>query len=170
MATRKIIKVLSVKQPWATLLLMPGAKEFETRSMLTNYRGELYIHATKRVDFDALELCYQDKHFNKFIPDPTKLINGAIIGRVQLVNCFHTEAIYKDLTPQERAFGNYMAGRYAWQCAKPELFKKPILNVGGLLGIWNYEIEVQEDEDRDPYALPNADEYNERMINYQKLK
>lgn len=142
MATRKI-KVLSVKQPWATLLVI-GAKEFETRTINTNYRGELFIHATKRVDFDALELCYQSNHFKRFIPDPTVLINGAIIGKVEIVSSQPVEKVFPTITPQERAFGNYIDGRVAWQCANAVQFEEPILGIGGLLGIWELEVEEED--------------------------
>lgn len=39
------VKVLSIKEPYATLIC--NKKKFiETRSYKTNYRGELYIHAS----------------------------------------------------------------------------------------------------------------------------
>ena len=39
------MKVLSLREPWATLI--KDKKKFvETRSWKTNYRGELYIHAS----------------------------------------------------------------------------------------------------------------------------
>ena len=39
------MKVLSLKEPFATLI-MDKDKMIETRSFKTNYRGELYIHAS----------------------------------------------------------------------------------------------------------------------------
>ena len=40
------MKVLSITEPFATLI--KNKKKFiETRSWKTNYRGELYIHASK---------------------------------------------------------------------------------------------------------------------------
>ena len=41
----KSIKVLSIKEPHASLLLTPY-KKIETRSWHTNYRGEIYLHAS----------------------------------------------------------------------------------------------------------------------------
>ena len=38
------MKVLTIKQPWATLI-MQGNKRFEFRSWQTKYRGDLLIHA-----------------------------------------------------------------------------------------------------------------------------
>ena len=40
------MKVLTIKQPWATLI-MQGYKRFEFRSWQTKYRGDLLIHAGK---------------------------------------------------------------------------------------------------------------------------
>lgn len=39
------MKVLSIKEPYATLIAN-GNKVIETRSWKTNYRGELFIHAS----------------------------------------------------------------------------------------------------------------------------
>ena len=41
------MKVLTIKQPWATLI-MQGYKRFEFRSWQTKYRGDLLIHAGKK--------------------------------------------------------------------------------------------------------------------------
>ena len=42
------MKVLSIKEPWATLIASKQ-KYIETRSWKTSYRGELYIHASKKL-------------------------------------------------------------------------------------------------------------------------
>ena len=39
------MKVISIKEPFATLI-KDGVKVYETRSWKTNYRGEIYIHAS----------------------------------------------------------------------------------------------------------------------------
>ena len=39
------VKALSLTEPYATLIKL-GKKKIETRSFKTNYRGELYIHAS----------------------------------------------------------------------------------------------------------------------------
>ncbi len=41
------MKVLSIIEPWATLIASKQ-KYIETRSWKTSYRGELYIHASKK--------------------------------------------------------------------------------------------------------------------------
>lgn len=44
------MKVLSIKEPFASLISL-SIKKIETRSWKTNYKGEIYIHAslTKRM-------------------------------------------------------------------------------------------------------------------------
>jgi len=132
-------------QPWAELLVIPGAKEFETRPMRINYRGTLLIHAGMKFDFGDLELCHSDKRFNKFIPDPTKLVTGAIIGKVDIIECLPVEEALKVISATEKAFGDYRPGRYAWMCAGAVKFKKPILGIRGQQGIWNYDLSEAEE-------------------------
>ena len=43
------MKAISLWQPWASLIAC-GAKRIETRSRITNYRGELAIHAAKTTE------------------------------------------------------------------------------------------------------------------------
>ena len=49
------MKVLTIKQPWATLI-MQGDKRFEFRSWQTKYRGDLLIHAGKGIDKNGMKL------------------------------------------------------------------------------------------------------------------
>lgn len=51
------MKVLTIKQPWATLIMqiMQKDKRFECRSWRTKYRGELLIHAGKGIDKEAMK-------------------------------------------------------------------------------------------------------------------
>ena len=48
------MKVLTIKQPWATLI-MQGYKRFEFRSWQTKYRGDLLIHAEKGMDKEEIK-------------------------------------------------------------------------------------------------------------------
>ena len=48
------MKALTIKQPWATLI-MQGDKRFEFRSWQTKYRGDLLIHAGKGIDKEAMK-------------------------------------------------------------------------------------------------------------------
>jgi activating signal cointegrator 1 len=129
-----MLKVLSVAQPWAQLIV-DGNKKIETRTFNTNYRGELFIHASKTLFHSDLELCNEDKHFKKCIPDVTVLKSGYIIGKVNVVDSVPVEMLMK-LTPQERAFGYFNPGRYGWILENPVKLQNPI-EVLGALGIWN---------------------------------
>lgn len=77
------IKVLSVKQPWAWCIFNAG-KNVENRTWATNYRGELYIHASQQFDWLGL------KQLNDEYEVPRDMIlfeQGAIIGKVDIVSC-----------------------------------------------------------------------------------
>ncbi|WP_331281766.1 ASCH domain-containing protein [Paenibacillus sp. FSL H7-0357] len=43
------MKAVTIIQPWATLIEL-GEKRFENRRWVTKHRGELVIHAGKKVD------------------------------------------------------------------------------------------------------------------------
>ena len=43
------MKTLTIKQPWATLIMQQD-KRFEFISWQTKYRGDLLIHAGKEID------------------------------------------------------------------------------------------------------------------------
>ena len=67
------MKTLSLKQPWAELILQ-GRKKIELRKWNTKFRGEFLIHASKSVDNKAMK---------KF--DFNNLPTGKIIGKARLV-------------------------------------------------------------------------------------
>ena len=48
------MKVITLKQPWATLVA-EGLKKYEFRSWKYSYRGELLIHAGKGIDEEAMK-------------------------------------------------------------------------------------------------------------------
>ena len=53
------MKVLTIKQPWASLIVN-GHKKYEFRSWKTKYRGKILIHAGKSLEKDML------KRFDKY--------------------------------------------------------------------------------------------------------
>jgi activating signal cointegrator 1 len=141
------IRVITLKQPWA-YLFASGFKQNETRSFATSFRGELYIHSSQKIDFNDLELLHDDKHFKKCIPDRSVLIQGAIIGKVNIVDCVPTEKLsndhyFKDTTKyvnnQEWAFGDYRENRFAWIGKDHKMLDTPI-HCRGMLGIWRCEV------------------------------
>ena len=55
------MKVITVKQPYATLIA-EGLKKYEFRTWNTKYRGDILIHAGKTVDKKAIER-FKDYNF-----------------------------------------------------------------------------------------------------------
>lgn len=128
------MKVLSLTEPFATLI-KEKKKFVETRSWKTNYRGELFIHASKKNvtkdikdNRDVMHLVKSDLSF------------GKIICKCKLVDCVYmTEEFILELREknyQEYICGNYKVGRYAWILEDVELIDE--ISVNGKLGIWNY--------------------------------
>ena len=135
-------KALSLLQPWASLVVK-GVKQVETRSWQTGHRGPLLIHAS--LGKKGKVLAYQ-LPFSKYIADFDSLPFGAIIGQVQLEDVLPVEHLFYSaeklaaLTLEEKAFGDYTKGRYAWMLSAPLIFEE-IIPVKGGLGIWNYTKE-----------------------------
>lgn len=126
------MKVLTIKQPWATLIIN-GYKRFEFRSWRTNYRGELLIHAGKSVDKDAM------KRLNKYLKNEIPL--GKIIGKVNITDCVELdEKLKEELLKENRdIYRNPKIGEYGWKIEDVTVFENPI-EISGKLGLWNYDI------------------------------
>ncbi len=137
------MKALSLLQPWASLVVT-GAKRIETRSWSTKYRGGLLIHASTG---KAGAILTQEAPFSRFVNNFNQLPFGAIIGQVILTGVVRVEELHlsdttlNHLTLEERAFGDYTNGRFAWMLEDPVLFSKPI-SVKGALGLWEYNGEL----------------------------
>lgn len=112
-------KALSVRQPWASMIMW-GLKTVEVRSWSTAYRGELFIHASKRIDERAAQLFHLDR-----------LPFGCLLGSVHLlgVDAF-TPELWTELAEQHLQVGPHQPGLYAWRIADPRLFTEPIPYAG----------------------------------------
>lgn len=125
--------VISIKEPYASLI-MHKHKMIETRSWKTNYRGELYIHASKQMVAPKL-LNDEVKNLMNVIT----LNHGYIICKANLVDCVYMDKDFiKKIkkNKKEYACGYYEVGRYAWILKDIE----PILPITakGKLNIWHY--------------------------------
>ena len=137
------MKVLSLTEPCATLI-KNGIKRVETRSWKTNYRGELYIHASKtKIPKEWKE----NREFMSLVT--TSLHYGYIICKCKLKDCIYmTEEYVKDMKEnhyQEYLCGKYEVGRYAWILEDLEILNEPI-KANGQLNIWEYynEFEIMD--------------------------
>ena len=126
------MKVLSIKEPFATLI-KDGVKIYETRSWKTNYRGEIYIHASL-----SLSNSERVESANKYLKSEIK--PGFILCKCELVDCIPmTDEFIKYINEEtsEYDYGLYSEGRYAWKLKVLEVLDEPI-PAKGKLGIWNY--------------------------------
>ena len=127
------MKVLTIKQPWATLI-MQGDKKYEFRSWQTKYRGELLIHAGKSFDKEAI------KRLEKYLPENLPL--GKILGKVRLIDCIKMSPEFKEMLLKENTeiyTKSSFQENYGWQVTDIEVFKEPI-EVKGRLSLWEYDI------------------------------
>ncbi len=133
------MKAISLLQPWATLIVI-GVKTIETRSWRTQHRGNILIHASLG---KTGSIFASEPPFKKYIPDFTKLSFGAIIGQATITGVERIESLgisdelMNRLTMEEKAFGDYTEGRYAWLLEDFMQFEKPI-PAKGMLSIWDY--------------------------------
>lgn len=130
------MKVLTLREPWASLI-GKKIKTIETRSWLTNYRGELYIHAGKsKVPTNNERINCLSKYL-----DDEPFQYGNIFLRCNLVDCVPIDETYasfvKENAPINYDCGDYTPGRYAWILEDvTHIAPKPAI---GRLSIWNYE-------------------------------
>ena len=155
------MKTITLTQPWATLVAI-GAKTIETRGWKTTYRGKLAIHAAAGLasvgggaglyglcDSEPFHTALRDQYLPHILP------KGAIVAVCELIDCVPTEYVrsVKIVRPvqrpgsewlwteNEKAFGDYTDGRFAWLLADIRALPEPI-PARGALGLWNYEGEL----------------------------
>lgn len=94
------MKALSIRQPWAWLILNAG-KDIENRDWPTLLRGRILIHASKvmtRNEYeDALMTAKSISLDHPFpegltLPAPEELHRGGIVGSVEIVDCVQESA------------------------------------------------------------------------------
>ena len=135
---------LSLTQPWATLVVL-SLKQRETRSWATRFRGRVLIHAAKGFPAWAKEQLeypvFRDALAQHGITRAAELPVGKIIGAVEIVGCEPTRIVRERISQQERAFGDYDDGRFAFEMQNAVQFKEPI-GVRGALGFWKVPPEI----------------------------
>jgi len=80
---------LSIRQPWACLILKAG-KDIENRCWPTRYRGRMLIHAAKGCTRDELEGALdfaEDVSGVRYSVDLKTIPRGGIVGSVEVVGC-----------------------------------------------------------------------------------
>jgi hypothetical protein len=124
------IKAISVHQPWASLIAA-GAKQYETRSWATGYRGPLLICAGKGGPCTGaiVKLIEKEPAFQKalkpFLPPDRenpiphdflwRMVWGAAVAVVDLTKIIKTENCFPAQMKGALPFGDFSPGRYAWK-------------------------------------------------------
>lgn len=129
------MKVLTIKQPWATLIA-EGYKEYEFRTWNTKFRGELLIHAGKGIDREAMK---RFEYLNLSYP------TGAIIAKVRVSDCIivddylREELERKDKIVYRNVIMDKTWNGYAFKIENVQKIKP--IDINGKLGLWNYDFK-----------------------------
>ena len=111
------MKCLSIRQPWAHLILN-GPKDVENRMWAPAYRGPLLIHA-------GLTLHTEASHYlrrrHRIEVDPCELQFGVILGAVDLIDCH-----------KKRTSRWHGRGYFGWYLENPRCLRAPIPYKGRL--------------------------------------
>ncbi len=123
------VKVLTIKEPWASLIIN-GYKKYEFRSWKTNYRGKILIHAGLSTDNFIMD------NISKY---NIKLNNGYIVGEIEIVDCILVDNEFDSYLRNidNTIYGNNHIGLYAWKLDNIKIYENPIMTKGKL-GLWNY--------------------------------
>lgn len=127
------MRAITLWQPWASLWVTPS-KVHETRGWPITIGlggGYLAVHAAARpVHMREIGQELRAIATAEFGADwPRTLPFGAIVGVVELDRCDVIGA-YGPQSPDDRAAGNWMAGRWAWHRGRFWRFGRPIPWVG----------------------------------------
>jgi hypothetical protein len=129
------MRMLTVRNPWAWLI-MNGGKDVENRTLKTNYRGLLGIHASKMMSKDAVLTTARylsgikgASYLSGFMRDINLIprTNGCILGNVILVDCVQN---FRSDWAEE--------GMWHWVLKNPVVFDKPIPKKGALC-FWEWD-------------------------------
>jgi hypothetical protein len=134
------MKVLSIQQPFATLILT-GWKQWETRSWPTDHRGPLLIHAARGTS-EFAKWVSEDAFIRKILrmegyPRIDRLPKGAIIGQVQVIATLPVALVDRFPGEVDTIAGFWNQEWHAWQLDRPQLLRQPI-QIAGKPGLWDY--------------------------------
>ena len=138
------MKVISVWQPWATLIIQ-GFKFFETRSWAPpkSLIGQTIGIASTKTILPQQRSAANEEDFKLWyersgLPSLEDLPCGYLLGTVQLHSFEHiTDEFLDDITEEEKAFGWFNQGSYAWRLRNPVRLPHPV-PIRGKQGIYDF--------------------------------
>lgn len=84
------VVALSIRQPWAWLILHAG-KDIENRSWQTRFRGRFLLHASKGMTvneyWNARRFAAGRMLIGREFPGRSELERGGIVGEAEIVDC-----------------------------------------------------------------------------------
>lgn len=153
------MRCITVIQPWAQLIAL-GEKRFETRSWSIAHRGQLAIHAGKKIDIEACNREPIKSVLAEHGYTVDNLPTGAVVAIAELSECWAVKRLESELPDppvelsippgrckvwagylgnnREYLFGDYSHGRYAWEMSNVSQLPQPI-PAKGQQRLWNWE-------------------------------
>lgn len=120
------MKALSLKQPWAELVVS-GKKKIEIRKWNTHFRGEFMVHASKTPDISAMK---------KFGFDSLPL--GMVLGKAKLVDVKNYKNDEDFLKDKWLHLASSDWGNFGFVLQDAERLKEPI-KAKGSLNFWEFD-------------------------------
>lgn len=105
------MRALSVRQPWAELILL-GHKTIEVRSRRTNLRERVFIYA----GLNRIEPQEEDRIAREYEIEVDDLPRGVLVGTVEIVGCRLLEGDDSQAACFEITVSH---GFYGWLLARP---------------------------------------------------
>lgn len=138
------MKAITLHQGWASMIPL-RAKQIETRSWYTVYRGQLAIHAAAH-EPGWVKALWQEWPLRDILRQYDlrfdELPRGAIVAVCRLDDIIPTELAVSDgLSVREHDLGDYAPGRYAWKLSNVRALLKPV-PIRGHQGVWNLPDEL----------------------------
>jgi hypothetical protein len=134
------MRAITIHSPWAELIVL-GEKRFETRSWFPDETGyPIAIHAGKNSESIADALLrdpFRSVLNTHSICRQSDFKLGHVLGVAWLASCRPTEIVRAVIYPQERAFGDYGDGRFAWELTHVLRFQTPVAT-RGFQKIWTW--------------------------------
>lgn len=138
------MKVLTIRQPWASLIL-EGVKDVENRRWSTSFRGTFAVHssaARDRRDFEEAVLAYRNYADCDltFAQNAVTEISGGFLN----AKCGVILGVV-DLTASTRAVSSpwHIDGFYGFYLENPKWLENPI-KAKGSLGFWNANFDLND--------------------------
>lgn len=129
------MKALTIKQPWASLIMLHG-KNVENRSWATSFRGHVAIHSSSKHSWDEFQSAAEllKERDCGVAPDWNKgklSYLGAILGTAEIYDCV------------QNSDSPWFFGPYGFLLRDVRVLKGPIY-CKGKLGFWDVEESIEQ--------------------------